>query len=129
MSEQLENVSAESLKQVMDWLKEAKEFAADQAPQLAQEIVQWVWWNGFASVLICAVILIGIPYACRRIWKISKEWIDDNGAEPLVAIFGLIAVGCFIVATTSLIASGSQLIKATVAPRVVIVEAIGKLVK
>lgn len=120
----------ESLVEVIDWLKvgaeQSKDFVIEQAPMVAQEYVAWTFWEAVIGLAVCLLLA---PLACLA-FAITIRWMrDDEFGDPSgfvgAIITGMLAIGVFIGAY----ANATTAIKATVAPRVVIIEKIATLTK
>ncbi len=75
MKPELENVSAETLQQVLEWARGAVDFAQDQAPLLAQEILTWGAVEGwFAATVGCLTLSMSILFLLLGVrWWLTKD--------------------------------------------------------
>jgi nitrate/nitrite transporter NarK len=100
--------------------KDVYEFAQKQAPELCKEIVAWnLWENGFYA----AVFGVAIAFSIWLTWRCYCRFVDD---ERLIALPPAALAVCLMIPFTS---HTSDAMKSIVAPRLVIIEAIGKVVK
>lgn len=100
-------------------------------PETLQQMVAWeIWGNAITSIFLAIVIVALI----RIIVPLCKRFISDvaNDDEAFI-IRGAVIVVCFVCVLLSLIhlleESLPSLIKALVAPNLVIIEQLGGLVK
>lgn len=107
---------------VEEGVKASASFAAEQAPLVVQEYLAWYWWSAvFLAVLFGFIGLVLISFAT---WLIRKD-PDSDAIAPLLfmwiagALFFFIGVGNNVY----------DMVKVSVAPRVVVLEQIGKLIK
>ena len=119
---------------LLDWLKESGEkgaaFIEREAPLLAQEIVAWYFWSSVfeLSLGLCFMLLVGIALAISlfQISKIAVEEARQAIAFPACIIAALAAA----VPGIAVVDGAYCATKATVAPRLVILEhitgAVGK---
>lgn len=100
-------------------------------PETLQQIVAWqIWGNAINSIFLVAIIVALI----RIIVPLSKRFISDVDNDDEAFIFrGAALVVCSVCVLLSLIhllmESLPSLIKALVAPNIVIIEQLGGLVK
>lgn len=105
--------------------------ASTVVPETLQQIVAWqIWGNAITSIFLAIVIVALI----RIIVPLCKRFISDVDNDDEAFIFrGAALVVCFVCVLLSLIhllmESLPSLIKALVAPNIVIIEQLGGLVK
>ena len=116
MNEEIKAVMVE----LLSYLKTAADFAAEQAPLVLQEILNW----GIASNLLW--IIIGILFIALIVIgnvKLTRKYPNDDFA-PLYVISGL--GGFFIL--IGVLMSMFDVVQIIVAPRVYLIEYVGRLV-
>jgi hypothetical protein len=113
-----------NINEAINWLQQTggslQNFASEQAPLYCREVVAWEFWSGsiFGGIGV-ALSVIGLAAAMRFV-----RWMEEDNGEPnsrtlpscVIAILGLIL---------GPILAGDNIphaIKATVSPRLVIVE-------
>ena len=108
-----------NINEAIDWLQQTggsvQDFAVEQAPLYCRELVAWeLWSSGTAVAIGLVLILVAVRYLynCRKL-----SW---DGDEAMPDFIGLMCSGC--IAMILLLFNTSPLIKAVVAPRIVIVE-------
>lgn len=125
----LNNTAAETAKQLLEWLQKfgdkADVFVASETPILIQEYLSYsaiVALLGFIMGVIF-IIITGI-FAFKGIKLLRKDTLSDFG-------FGCImtATIMFIIALPLLIVNGSSYLKIKMAPRLVVVEKMGDILK
>lgn len=127
MNDELQAKLNESGAELIDWLRgvaeKGGEFVAEQAPLLAEEIVAWHFWS---SVFMAVVLLLGAAFVfcvSAVIWfKARRVFWDDYGPEP-VLILPFIVVSLLLVFAAS---NCYEAVKASVAPRIVLIEYAGQ---
>lgn len=107
-------------------VKTGGEFAAEQAPLLVQEFLAWTFWEATLAMVasLAAAALLGL--ACRKLvkWNHAAESYVD--AEPLIVggvVTGLVGLMMLIPAAIN----AHKMVKVSVAPRVVLVEEVGRI--
>ncbi|MAT51534.1 MAG: hypothetical protein CMK32_10165 [Porticoccaceae bacterium] len=96
-------------------------FVMDQAPLVAQEYVSWMFWSGMLLFLTCLFAILVLVFVPIWKWKAIKE----NQMEPIIIAPLMVAV---MLVTPAMI-GGSQALKASVAPRVILLEKAADMVK
>lgn len=136
MNDELTNKLNESGAELLDWMKGAAEnggdFVAEQAPLLATEIVAWHFWSsvfcagvGVAFVvlfLIAAFVFFRVATSC------TSDQFSDGHPKAVLGVIG--GSACVLVAAMILglavVGNTYEAIKASVAPRIVLIEYAGK---
>lgn len=119
----------EQLAELLAFVKKGAEattdFAVEQAPLVAREIVAWTFWEALAGCFF------GVLCAAAALWcgKLARRWANcrDVGEEIMFPVVGAAAAG--IVSVVVLTVNAPNAIKAAVAPRLVIIDYIGKITK
>lgn len=98
-------------------------------PETLQQIVAWTLYNNATTSLFLVALIALLSWIMISLCK-KCVWDSDN---PVVMMYGAGAVGCFIAIAVSceqlITESIPLLIKALVAPNLVIIEQLGGLVK
>ncbi len=112
--------------ELMEWLKDVAQKSSDfverEAPLLATEIVAWHFWGSvlLGSISLAAFLsMVGVGvYWVRKYSDDAPQWI--TGVLLLIFCFlpGLVFIAC-----------GTEAIRACVAPRVIVLEAVGRLTR
>lgn len=128
--ESIEQLDALGVK-ICEMLQVGIDKANTVVPETLQQIVAWeIWGNAITSIFLAIVIVASI----RIIVPLSKRFISDvaNDDEAFI-LRGAVLVICSVCVLLSLIhlltVSLPSLIKALVAPNLVIIEQLGGLVK
>ena len=97
----------------------AGDFIVEQTPLLAQEYLVWYWWE-HALVLAGGVLfLLTVPFSIYLAYKVGKIFRE---AEPVIGA-GILALIGLIAGLSMIWTSTAHVIKVSVAPRVVLLEA------
>lgn len=127
MNPEFEKAGAELVQWMTDAAKSGGDFVAEQAPQLAQEIVAWHFWSNVFTAALVSVVLLPIALAaggiCYRETKRTYPHGDGSGAV-LSGIVSLIAIS---IVTLTVGFNGYEAVKAAVAPRLIVIEYAGKV--
>lgn len=124
------NDASVELAKTLEWIREGADrvggWALEQAPLLAQEFIRWeIWGNLIPTLIFLFICIVGILVTRSGVRYLADERSNADQFMPrLFAGVVLVIVGFINV----MIYSGPAL-KAYVAPRVVIVEKIGELMK
>lgn len=128
--ESIEQLDALGVK-ICELLQVGIDKANTVVPETLQQIVAWeIWGNAITSIFLVTVIVASI----RIIVPFGKRFISDFAKDDEAFITqGAVIVVCFVCALLSfihlLMESLPSLIKALVAPNLVIIEQLGGLVK
>jgi len=127
----LSTVSAEAIQQTMEWVNQAKDFAVEQAPLLAREIVVYgIVWHGLGIVFSITALIVA-AYLLRLALKRGDVWIEEANDYPpgrliaalvAMALCGLVAIGLFADHV-------APFITVLCAPRLYIIQELGRIVK
>lgn len=98
-------------------------------PETLQQIVAWTLYNNATMSLFLIVIIVLLTWIMIPLCKKCVQ-VDD---DPVIMLYGAGTVGCFIGITMACVHLTTEsiplLIKALVAPNLVIIEQLGGLVK
>lgn len=124
MDEQMKERLAESMDKVLGYVEQGADFAVEQAPLVAQEIVTWGIAEGVISVVVATPLLCVVVFVLKRIWTRKEDRHFDEIDAAFATFFTLLAgVLPAILFCTGLF----QAAKALLAPRLYILEQIGRL--
>lgn len=135
-AKQVVPVMQDYARELLAWLKEGKDFAVAQAPDLAKQIVGWALVE---AVVWCVIMVVTIAIlwqlhtrAVRPSWKEAlarhkKDYLDDGYIGWVFADIGIWLAGafCFITFWSSVLDAA----KVAIAPKVYLVEYLSRLVK
>jgi hypothetical protein len=111
-------------KMLRDWAIRGGEFVEKEAPQFAAEVVSWHFWNNILGA-IGGLILLLISLSLS-VWLIM--WVGDREIQfcspGVIAPAAITIIICFKVGLLCLISGVGNAIKALVAPRLVIIDAL-----
>ena len=123
----LSEVSAEALTEVMGWVKEAKEFATEQAPLLAQEIVTYGRVSSGLGFLLGLGLIATCVVCCSRLVKHRAKWNED--VDVRLPIYAGVAIASGIISIPAIIESAFPLMQSMFAPRLYVIEKLSGLLK
>ncbi len=119
-------ITEEFLKELLTWLKESKSFVSEQAPEVIQQYLLWGIVDNVGMIALAAVVITVSYFAtfkwapqdkCAGSWRFEK-FITGLAGGVLSVFFG---IGAIISAFT--------LAKILIAPKLYLLQAIGRLVK
>lgn len=121
------------LSALLGYLQTAAGFAAEQAPLVLQEILNWAIAANALSMVVTAGIIYGFCAFLRSVWKRARmpygngegESRIDTDDAALLTILPVIFIG---VAGIGFLISMFELVKVLVAPRVFLIEYVSKLI-
>ena len=128
MDEQMKERLESYLDTIEQSVGTASEFTMEQAPLLAQEVVRYTLWSNLIGAITCLVLALIVILVARVLWKLTDQLPKseaDVAKTPLV-IFG---VFFFVACVVGISYYVPATLKAAVAPRLVIVEEVSRLVK
>lgn len=110
--------SEKNLNEAIDWLQQTagsiQDFAVEQAPLYCQEVVSWTFWLGLLGT-VAGILIIGFVVLCIR-WCFKNPHNDAVPGIVIASVFMSAAAAGFLCTLTP------RMVKAVVAPRVVVVE-------
>lgn len=130
-SEQVQQRLASMLEFIETGMREGKAFALDQAPEVAREMVSWGIWSNTIGIVGCVMVIIAsVVWLKVSIPRCKKEWDEPCESAGCWAVCGLVGgILAAIAIAVSLIGIGNNttsLVKATVAPRLYIIDQLRK---
>lgn len=111
-------------KEILDWLRISKDFVADQAPLLVQEVLYWGVVSSALWLVVSILVVIAMSFLIRKSylrWRNDSEMTIDAVTIPF----------CSITLLTFLIiglANLSVFVKVLVAPRLYLIEQLRHLI-
>ena len=130
MNDKVKEQLADLLAFVKAGAEKTTEFAVEQAPLVAREIVAWEFWS--AAMFVIATLFawaIWLRLFPKRFGPAIDRGPDDPSAVTVV--LGGIITGVLLLVATGIAAflQAPQMVKSTVAPRLAIIDYIGRLAK
>lgn len=121
----------QNVNEAIDWIQKTggslQDFAVEQAPLYCREIVAWELWSSLSIVVGTSLCLIVAYLLLRKLWSRFDEG-GGSADEPLaygILVTGLVSIVCFCFLVNGVYGA----VKATVAPRIVIVEHLKEMSK
>jgi hypothetical protein len=121
---------ADLLNFIAESASDTKGFVLEQAPLVAHEIVAWVFWSNLIYTIIgLTMVVFGVRVVMKfgRIFANGfKERPNDFPVEifPMIGGFALI-----LVASLAFLPGVAPLIKSSVAPRLVLIDEIQRMIR
>ena len=112
----------EAINELMEIIKSGHDFAVEQMPHVAQEIIFYEKFEHSVWFTVAVLVLVGLTY----LWKIVISKFQKWDTEPFCfSCFFLVLVTAFFI--LGLVLETSALIKVWCAPRLVILDYLGNL--
>lgn len=123
----MNELTEQNMNEAIDWLQqrgsEVEAFALEQAPLYCQEVVAYQFWSHSIPLTIGVLVLFLAIYCTQFVYKNAKH--DEQGDKCLIlAVVGLFS---FITGITMFGCNIHQFTQSIVAPRMVVMEHISKL--
>lgn len=131
MDDELKKRLSESAADLIEWVertgKDGESFVREQAPLLAQEIISW----HILSHAILAAVFIGLAIAvvsCSTLVRRVTECLRDSGDRDVIRlIYRIVSIVAALLFVGATFECGFYILQAIVAPRVVILHELQKL--
>jgi len=124
----LTTVSAETLTELMTWVRELKDVASEQAPLLVQEIIRYGIADNLLGILLAGIwICLGIWCFCHSRSKWEEWGKDDDIPKQVAAVLFVGAAAVF--GLPLLFFALSSFAKVLLAPRLYVFEKLSSLLK
>lgn len=119
-----------SMSTLLEYVEAGAEFAAEQAPLVAQELIAWGFWDGVVGAVSSALVLMfGSYFFVKFSIGLSRAIKEDDDDGMFMNVLGLLPIVIlWFFAACRLLCNVSTIIKASVAPRVYLIEKIAELV-
>lgn len=126
---QVQDLTADALRQVLQYVQEGEGFVREQAPLVVQEIVRWGIASAVLGVLANAVVLLVCAWIVKRAvaWFACNDHLDD--AAPFYFIGGAASALGVTGAVIGLFISLTQLAYVIFSPRLYVIERLSELVR
>lgn len=117
------------LKSLHDAMEKGGEFALEQAPLYCQEVVRWQIIKGFLVAVPTGILLVFAMYFATKAWNRTKDAFnrDDEEEAATNALILVITVSGICILPFIFCTHFLSAMQAIVAPRVVIIEHLSKL--
>lgn len=101
---------------LLDALKKGSEFTETQAPLVVEEILRWEWYSGLGLVVLLLIPLLIIFSIFLMAAKDAMKG-DADAFGVAVCFFFLM-----LLPVAGIVAGASKMVKASVSPRLVVIE-------
>lgn len=127
MNDKVNEQLADLLAFVKAGAEKTTDFAVEQAPLVAREIVAWQFWSALVTVVMAAALLVAIWTFSLRIWRKATE--EDKSDSDSVVMYWIVVLTVSLVLVIPMLLNFPTVIKSIVAPRLVVIDYIGRLAK
>ena len=113
-------------------VRTSSDFVAEQAPMVVQELIAWKFWSAvvIAGVFaVLAIIALTIAVKARRYALAYKPTYTCDERGGLMHAFAVVMALAFLGACGGATYWSCQALKTSVAPRLVVLEEIGNIVR
>lgn len=110
---------------VLEWIERGGAFVETEAPQLAAEIVAWHFWSSAITAVAFFAAVVASCLAAHGYGRIYDKAKSEELPPPLLAWIIAVLLSAALFLPLGVLFVGES-IKATIAPRVVVVESLGK---
>ena len=131
MDQETKDLLLKYLQAGADRIERGSAFVEAEIPLVVTEYLNWCWAAHLCGICLGVLLIaayIPLSMACKWSFKKYKD-TDEDGYEVLGVILGLSAVGLVIAGTVTACFNTYQLVKVSVAPRVVLLEKIAEIAK
>src|SRR5688572_9236616 len=132
MNKLIEEKLVASLDEAQKWIESTKDFVAEQAPLVIQEVIAWGFYSHlfFASIFLLAIIIISSAWLyIRKFWKWDTWDTSYSESFPTGFLLNLVCVIGNLIFFLFLSESLYYMIYISVAPRLYVLEQLLNLVK
>ena len=115
---------------IIEYVKQGADFVKEQAPLYVQELISYGIWISVFEMILCVLGAIAGVFGFVKLYNYVKnndEYDDDS--ESLVAIGFLFLAAFILFCIVAFCLNTENLIQATVAPRVYVVEKLMSICK
>jgi hypothetical protein len=123
MSNELDKQLASLIEGAKQAGQDAVAFIQQHAPDLAEQVVRWHFWNGLITSVAALCACAALAYFARMGYLANKK-DDYSGGDMVMMVCAMCAAFSFCVS----VGFGAQAVKATVAPKVVLIETLADVV-
>ncbi len=125
-------MNEETQVQLMEYVKQAVEFGTEQAPMVAQEVLEYGMWSSCATIAILmasGLVLAAFSFACYRFdlgWTDSSFGSEPTNDGPMAIACGIIGAVFIFVAPIFICECSMDIVKIQTAPRLYIIQELSK---
>jgi len=111
--------------ELLKWVQSTGEFVSEQAPDIANQIVQWGIWSSAAGVVfgLFLIIIAGVGFC------LVGKGIGIFDEDPFDFITGACSLGAAVAGLIVTVCNTYNLVLAAVAPKLYIMEYLSHLVR
>lgn len=115
---------------LIEYVKQGADFVKEQAPLYVQELISYGIWVSIFEMILCVLGVIGGTIGLVKLVNyVNNEEEYDADAAGIIAIGFMALVVLIIFCIVAFCVDGENLIQATVAPRVYVVEKLMSICK
>jgi hypothetical protein len=112
-------MSQEQIQQLLDWLQKGGTWVADQAPDLARQLLRWKLAENVVVMIACLIVFYGIYRFVKWQWEAIEE------GEPLV----MLPIGLGVMNSSLFLIGLIDALKILLAPKIFLIEYLTGLLK
>lgn len=128
MDEDVKQRLLKMLDALEDSVSNGADWTAEQAPLVVQEYLNWTFWNEMFCAGVCLLILVlsaaGAAYVLKRVLRVSSDKDKASSFTMILCVYCIFATFPFAIGTKSV----HTAVKVKLAPRVVVLEKVQKLI-
>jgi hypothetical protein len=120
-------ITTEALTELLNWAREAKGFASEQMPLLAEEIIRWEIVSGIGlpiAMFFTSVLLLAMAFA----FGTAHERTHNGRYEAMAGICAWPGIAVLLLTIPVGLTGAVRAAKACAAPRIVVVERLAEMV-
>ena len=115
---------------LIEYVKQGADFVKEQAPLYVQELISYGIWISIFEMILCVLGVIGGTIGLVKLIKyVNCEEGYDTDAAGIIAMGFMALVVLIVFCVVAFCIDGENLIQATVAPRVYVVEKLMSICK
>ena len=122
----MNELTQETLVEVLSWVKEAKELMVEQAPLLAQEIISYGITANILAIGLAALATGGAIMCTWLLCKHGEKWWEEDNVR--IVPCGVVIFFGFLLGTPHLFIHIFILVKVLVSPRLYVLEKLSEMI-
>ena len=124
MNEEMQDLTADTLGKVLEYVEATEGFVIEQAPLLCQEMLAWGFWGHIAGACAMAFLLCGLLATAIVVMRHIDHNESDGTPEFVVCVVWFLTT---MLSVGFMVECFYYVLKICVAPRLYIIEELSKL--